>query len=292
MLAYQELANEIKEAQNIVVLTGAGISTASGIPDFRSSQGAFWLTNSDRIKMMSSDFRDRNPKKFWPAFKGIFDVKINNKFDPNYGHLFLKELEDMGKNVTIITQNVDGLHQDAGSSLVYEMHGTMKQAVCPKCNSKYDLKYCVENEVPQCNHTIEKENVCNSYIVVNPFKHNGTVKCKDCDTVHPVEKGQTFIRCKGKKHTSKKCEAYLKPDVVLFGDPIRHYDEAQKAVKQSDLMIVIGSSLQVFPVAGLPLDAEKLAIINKDKTGFDEMASYVIHEDIVTSLKEIKKNLV
>jgi len=293
MQVFKELAEEIKAADRIMVLTGAGLSVASGIPDFRTSQGAFWLKNQDRTKLMSASYRDSQPKKFWPAFKEIFDIKINNEFDPNYGHIFLKELEDMGKEVTIATQNVDGLHQKAGSSKVYEIHGSMNTATCTKCQAKYDKDYVIQNEIPQCNRLIEKENVCNNYLVVNQFNKNyGFIHCDNCDTKHTLTGEEESIRCKGKKKTKKQCTGYLKPDVVLFGDAIRDFDKAEDAAKKSDLMLVLGTSLQVYPIASLPLSSEgQLAIINLHPTDYDQMADFVIHNDLVSSLIEVKKYL-
>lgn len=289
---YKQIANEIKAAENIVVLTGAGISVASGIPDFRTSQGAFWLKDQDRTKLMSARYRDSNPKKFWPAFKEIFEIKINNEFQPNYGHLFLKELEDMGKNVTIATQNVDGLHTKAGSSTVYEIHGSISTATCSKCQTQYNLDYVIQNEIPKCSHLIQKENICNNYLVINrEHKDVGFIKCEECKTKYEVT-DQESIRCKGKKKTEKECTAYLKPDVVLFGDAIKDYDKAERAVKKSDLMLILGTSLQVFPFAGLALEGNgQDVIINLHPTEFDKMADYVVHNDLVSTLKGIREYL-
>lgn len=291
---YSELAREIQKAQKIVVLSGAGLSVASGIPDFRTSQGAFWLKNQDRVKLMSANYRDAYPFSFWPAFKEIFELKMNNTFDPNYGHIFIKELEDMGKEVTIATQNVDGLHQKAGSSIVHEIHGSMNSASCPRCKTQYDLQYIIDNDIPECNHVIHKENVCNNYLVIHQTDRIlGSITCDDykCGTKHKVDSDTQNIRCKGKKKSVYYCNDYLRPDVVLFGDLIKDFDKAEKAAKECDLMLVLGTSLQVYPVNGLPFLANKLAIINLHPTDIDEHADYVIHNDLVESLKEIKKFL-
>ncbi|ERI09845.1 NAD-dependent protein deacylase [Aneurinibacillus aneurinilyticus] len=143
------LAQAIQKADRIVVLTGAGISTESGIPDFRSTEG-IWTEDVSRMDMMSTSYLRRNPDRFWPAFKDIFRVKIEGEIKPNRGHYFLAALEETGKHITVVTQNVDGLHVAAGSGHVLEIHGTIKKAYCPSCVEQYDVSYVKEHEVPRC----------------------------------------------------------------------------------------------------------------------------------------------
>lgn len=241
-----DLSNAIKESNKIAVLTGAGISTDSGIPDFRSTSDSIWLKNASRIDLMSQRHLEGKPKEFWPAYKDIFKIKLSSEFKPNYGHIFLKELEDMGKEVKIFTQNVDGLHVDAGSSNVYEMHGTLKTAHCPKCKREYDIKYIMENDIPRCNRV---------------------------------------------KNAMENCNFILHPNVVLFGGMVQHFKEAEKYIESCDLMLVLGTSLQVSPVNMLPLLAvnnAKVAIINNDATDFDNMFEIVIHDSITKTLKTVK----
>lgn len=145
----QKLAEYIKKAKKIAVLTGAGISTESGIPDFRSQSGV-WTKGINREKIISRPYFDANPVHFWEAFKEIFQIKLMGDYKPNYGHVFLTELEQMGKHVTIVTQNVDGLHEDAASSNVIEVHGTIKKAICLKCQAEYEIDHIIANEVPYC----------------------------------------------------------------------------------------------------------------------------------------------
>jgi NAD-dependent deacetylase len=245
-----QLAQWIIEAKNIVVFSGAGMSTASGIPDFRSTNG-LWTNGENREHYISRGYYQSNPKDFWKKFKEIFQLKLMGDYLPNDAHLFFKELEDLGKNVTILTQNVDNLHNEAGSSQVIELHGTIKTATCPKCKTQYDLDYINSHDIPRCNRMNAKGNACG------------------------------FI---------------LKPDVVLFGDAVRGYKEAEQAIDSCTLFLVLGSSLEVYPVNNLPQYARyeentKLAIINREPTQKDNLFDLIIHDDIVKVLSEIKSML-
>ncbi|MNV11700.1 CCA-adding enzyme [compost metagenome] len=155
----KELSEFIKAAKKIVVFTGAGISTESGIPDFRSSTGV-WTYDRSRESLMSLSYFRGYPKKFWPAYKDIFKIKIFGEYKPNFGHQFVADLEKMGKKVVVVTQNVDGLHTEAGSTNVYEVHGTMKKAYCPKCGQEYDFEYIKEHDLPRCNRP-KGDSTCN-----------------------------------------------------------------------------------------------------------------------------------
>lgn len=146
----EQLADIIKKSKKIAVLSGAGISTESGIPDFKTVTEE-WNYEFPREVIMSVDYLNGYPKKFWPIYKDVFKTKVFEELLPNDGHKFFVELEDQEKEVTIITQNVDGLHVKAGSKNVYEVHGTLQTAHCPKCKTIYDLKYIRENEIPKCN---------------------------------------------------------------------------------------------------------------------------------------------
>lgn len=247
------LADLIKKSEKIAILTGAGISTDSGIPDFRSSENSIWTQNKSREQLMSQGYLEGHPKDFWPIYKDIFKIKLASQFKPNYGHLFLKKLEDMGKEVKVFTQNVDGLHSDAGSSSVYEMHGSIKKAHCPKCKREFSLSYIMEHDIPRCD------------------------------------------RLKNAK--GDKCNFILHPNVVLFGGMIHHYNEAEEYARQCDLMIVLGTSLNVSPVNLLPLvvgDARykgKVAIINRDATNFDDFFDVVIHDSITDTCKVLSRAL-
>ncbi|TWN32398.1 NAD-dependent protein deacetylase [Bacillus licheniformis] len=143
-------ADMIENAERITVLTGAGMSTESGIPDFRSA-GGIWTEDLSRMEAMSRDYYERYPKLFWPKFKELFQMKMTGTYRPNDGHLYLAELEKSGKDVRVFTQNIDGLHLKAGSRHVYELHGSIQTAACPKCGARYGLDHILQEEVPRCN---------------------------------------------------------------------------------------------------------------------------------------------
>lgn len=149
MNAFEQLAKAFDKASHITVLTGAGISTASGIPDFRS-RGGLYDGRLSVEAILSETYFHQKPKMFWTYFKEIFGFHALGQYEPNGGHLFLRELELEGKEVTIVTQNVDGLHRKAGSSRVLEAHGTIHTAYCPKCGAAYGLEHLLSEEVPRC----------------------------------------------------------------------------------------------------------------------------------------------
>jgi NAD-dependent deacetylase len=233
----QELARLIQDCGRIMVLTGAGMSTESGIPDFRSENGV-WQDES-LLEAMTDRFLHLYPEQFWPIFKSVFLKPEYVRAEPNMGHLALAALEELGKPVSIYTQNVDGLHQKAGSRRVYELHGSARWARCPACASVYGLEHVLREEVPRC--------------------HTFGMKGDECNHI-------------------------LHPDTVLFGQPVRHYEQALIEARECDLLLVIGSSLTVEPVASLPgwIDRKKtkLAIINLDETPYDDVADLVIHEKV------------
>ncbi|GKU76419.1 NAD-dependent protein deacylase [Paenibacillus sp. L3-i20] len=151
MDTYLEIASAINKAKKITVLTGAGISTASGIPDFRSRNGLY-DNHIDVESVLSERQFQRDPDLFWKYYKEIFKIKLTHQYEPNFGHSFLKELEEQGKEVTILTQNVDGLHRKAGSKDVFELHGTIEQAFCPHCHQQYSLDDVLREEIPRCHN--------------------------------------------------------------------------------------------------------------------------------------------
>lgn len=147
--ALEQLTEAIAEAKQITVLSGAGISTASGIPDFRSANGIY--AKLDNVEyLLSETYFHKQPKQFWLSFKDIFQLQHADDYKPNEAHHVLAELERLGKQVTIVTQNVDGLHRKAGSKHILEVHGTLDHAHCPKCGGRYPLAYVMEQPVPRC----------------------------------------------------------------------------------------------------------------------------------------------
>ena len=242
MSKIEELQKLIDDAQHIVVLTGAGISTASGIPDIRSVNGA--ANNKDLIKKYKYDYETivshtffmRHTDEFYRYYK---EQMIFKDAKPNVAHLYLADLEKR-KDVTIITQNIDGLHTVAGSKNVIEFHGSTQRNTCMDCGEKYSLEYVMsQNGVPLC----------------------------------------------------KRCGGIIKPDVVLFEEGIdtMAIHDSIRATERADLLLIIGSSLVVYPAAGIPnyFNGQSIAIINRDPTSLDPSAKVVIHDDI----KEVFKKL-
>jgi NAD-dependent deacetylase len=245
--AIAQLQQLIDQSNHITFFTGAGISTESGIPDFRSQNGLY-KQNMNFVDVVSRSFFERRPKEFWPLFKDIFRIKMLHDYKPNRGHAFIADLEKSGKHVSVITQNIDGLHQDAGSSNVYEIHGIIKSAHCLKCYASYDLSYLNEHDLP---------------------------------------------RCQGVTRSGKDCDMILKPDVVLFGDSIHHFEEAIDAALTSDLFIVMGSSLEVTPINQIPLYVSgqeniPMVMINRDMTRFDHLFDLVIHDSIGSTVSRLR----
>ena len=144
-----KLKQAIAEANSICVLSGAGMSTASGIPDFRSKNGIY--TKFDDVEyLLSESYYYRSPKQFWESFKAIFFMNDIHKYEANIGHKWLAELEKQGKHITVVTQNIDGLHRKAGSTHILEVHGTISSAHCPKCKTSYSLETILQHDVPRC----------------------------------------------------------------------------------------------------------------------------------------------
>jgi NAD-dependent deacetylase len=236
-LAIEQAARLVQKARRVVALTGAGISTPSGIPDFRSEESGLWKRYNPFEVASLSAFRYR-PENFFNWLREIV-LEIDAAY-PNPAHEALARLEETDNQITIITQNVDGLHQRAGSRHVLEIHGTLQTATCIRCYQKYATEG-----------------------ILRPFLLTGEI-----------------ARCEG-------CGGLLKPDIILFEEqlPYKTWMKAQEACKNSDLMIVIGSSLEVMPVAGLPMLALEhnnapLIIINKTTTYLDVRASHLFHDDV------------
>ncbi|WP_420806825.1 NAD-dependent protein deacylase [Bacillus nakamurai] len=236
----------INQAERIAVLTGAGMSTESGIPDFRSADG-IWTEDTSRMEAMSREYFERRPREFWPKFKQLFQMKMSGSYEPNAGHIYLAGLEKQGKQVDIFTQNIDGLHKKAGSTSVYELHGSIQTAVCPDCGSRYGISHLLKEDVPECT---------------------------------------------AKKADGKVCGTVLKTDVVLFGDLVQHFDTLYEKLDQADLLLVIGTSLEVAPARFVPEDASRIpglkqVIINLEPTYCDHLFDLVIHQKIGEFAKQI-----
>lgn len=229
-----KLQNAINEAHKIVFFTGAGMSTASGIPDFRSATGLY-KNNYRAEEILSHHFFIDNPEEFYEFYK---DKMIYRNAKPNDGHKFIAKLQE-SKQVSVVTQNIDGLHQLAGSETVYELHGSVLRNYCTNCNKFYDLDFIVNSKgVPIC----------------------------DCGHI-------------------------IKPDVVLYEESLdeQTITNAVNAIASCDLLVVCGTSLNVYPAAGFIryFRGKNLAIINKDATSYDDNCDIVIHDDIVKTFNKL-----
>ncbi len=224
------LRDMILESSNIVFFGGAGVSTESGIPDFRSVDGLY----NQKYKyppeeILSGSFFRRNPEEFYKFYR---DKLVVGEVKPNRAHLRLAELEKEGKLKAVVTQNIDGLHQAAGSKNVFELHGTIHRFYCVSCGK----------EMP--------ESVVNTYTDVP--------------------------RC--------TCGGVIRPDVVLYEEQLndRVLAESVRFISSADMLIVGGTSLNVYPAAGLInyYKGRKLVLINKQPTPYDSCANLVINEKI------------
>ncbi|HPF88374.1 MAG TPA: NAD-dependent protein deacylase [Candidatus Limiplasma sp.] len=232
--AADDLRQLIDHSKRIVFFGGAGMSTESGLPDFRSAHGLYNRAEGRSYEeMLSIGFFHSHPEEFWQFYR---DVMLYPDAKPNAGHYALARLEKQGKLKAVVTQNIDGLHQDAGSQTVYELHGTVLRNLCMKCGKVYDLDYILKQEGPP--------------------------------------------RC--------VCGGMLRPDIVFYGEQLDStvVDSAIRAISHCDLLIVGGTSLTVYPAAGLLnyRHGAKLALINKQETAYDHQADLVIHESIAAVL--------
>lgn len=239
----ENLKKIIDESDNIVFFGGAGVSTESNIPDFRSEQGLYNAqTNYGKSpeEMISHSFFMAHTEEFFDYYKNNL---IFTEAEPNKAHLALAKLETMGKLKAVVTQNIDGLHQKAGSKIVYELHGSVLRNYCMKCHKSYDIEYIMDKD--------------------------------NCEKMVPL--------C--------QCGGIVKPDVVLYEEAL---DEGQimgaiNAIAKADTLIVGGTSLVVYPAAGLIqyFKGKNLVLINKSKTQYDSKADLVINDAIGKVLGEV-----
>ena len=217
-----ELATLLRERQPCVVLTGAGISTESGIPDFRSASG-IWA-QYDPMEYATIEAFRRDPAKVWEFY--ALRLGVLAQAEPNAGHRALAQLERNGLVQAVVTQNIDGLHQRAGSREVIEVHGSIRTAECLECGGTTPL----DAPAPRC----------------------------------------------------PRCGAIMKPGVVMFGEllPAGEMERAVALAQEAGLLLVVGSTLEVYPVAGLPQETLSaggaLAIVNRGPTPYDRVADLKI----------------
>lgn len=228
----QRFAELLAASPKIAALTGAGISTESGIPDFRSSSGIYQTTPET---VFSIDFFNENPGEFYRIFGPFYAQTVAAA--PNAGHVALADLERLGKQVEIVTQNIDALHSAAGSSSVWQIHGTLRTSSCVACERTFE-----------------------------PSVFGATVAT-----------GQ-IPRC-------PECGGVLKPDITFYGEalPERALRRAQRAMWETRLLLVLGTSLQVYPAAGLPRECDSdvpFVVVNRTPTPLDRFAKLVFRESI------------
>jgi NAD-dependent deacetylase len=241
----EDFAKALKSCDTGCALTGAGISVGSGIPDFRSENGLWTIYDPGVYGSYQRFVQD--PSYFWEMHIDV--MHLIQKAAPNPAHSALAELEDSEYITGVITQNIDGLHQKAGSKTVYELHGANETCSCTICGKTYETQ-----KIADYLFSFEKE-----------------------ELVALMRKGKEIPTC--------ECGGWIKPDVVLFGEmmPLLPLKAAEKLAASSDIIIVVGSSLQVQPAAALPFvtkrNGGKILIINKEKTPVDAVATHVIHGD-------------
>lgn len=222
----QTLKNWVSDSDNIVFFGGAGVSTESGIPDFRSTDGLYHQKyDYPPETILSHTFFRQNTKEFYKFYR---DKMICSSAKPNITHIKLAELEKQGKLKAVITQNIDGLHQEAGSKTVYELHGSVLRNYCMKCHKFYDISAITESkDIPKC-----------------------------------------------------ECGGTIKPDVVLYEEGLDQevLSASVAAIRDADVLIVGGTSLAVYPAAGLLqyYKKGKLVLINKSATPMDSNADLLI----------------
>ena len=237
-----ELAGLLRESGSTVVLTGAGISVPSGIPDFRSPGTGIW-ENVDPFEVATIDAFHRDTKRFWDFYRPRFETLSDKR--PNPAHDAIAELERRGLVEAVVTQNIDRLHRRAGSERVIEVHGSIASSSCTTCGASWPLE--------------EVESL---------FGDDGVAECSGC-------------------------LGTVKPDVVLFGEllPEAAMNEARALAAGAELMICVGSSLEVYPVAGLPeltmRSGGKLAVITQGPTPYDGEADVRMHGDVVEELSAV-----
>ncbi|WP_231702764.1 SIR2 family NAD-dependent protein deacylase [Desulfocucumis palustris] len=237
-----QLALMLKTHRPAFALTGAGVSTESGIPDFRSPGTGLW-TKIDPAKAASLSALKRDPARF-------YDINLDRWLGcagakPNSAHQALALLEKEGYLVGVITQNIDGLHRQAGSKRVWEVHG-----------------------------------------------HLRTCRCMDCKESQPFGELVNKVRTGENPPLCPSCSGVLRPEVVLFEDAMsRDFYNATEVLKGSQLLLVVGSSLQVYPAAGLPGLARRVVIINREPTQWDEQADLVIHRSAGEVFQDLLKEM-
>lgn len=237
------LKEMIEESHTIAFFTGAGISTLSGIPDFRSKNGLY----SNRYhgkkpeKILHIKYFNKHPEEFYAFYR---EKLLIDNIDPNVIHLFISELQQLGKEVTVVTQNIDGLHEKAGSLKIHNLHGTIHRNYCVDCKKEYNIDYIKQTDgIPYC----------------------------------------------------KECGGIIRPAITFYGEFLdkETFKQARLDTKNADLLIVLGTSLVVYPASEIVshFRGKHLVIINKKRTKFNHQANLVIQEDFARVFNALLKEL-
>lgn len=253
----KEIAGYWSNAKHTVVFSGAGMSTDSGLPDFRSAQG-LWKMRPESLATMQA-LRTMPDEAYY-----FYQWRIEKLWDiqPNLGHELIAKLQAAGKVQSVLTQNVDGLHQRAGATAVTELHGTLSTVSCIKCKAVYDSR-----------QLLPKEPLPPSSFPEHGYRHGAECYCP-------------------------KCQGMLRPDVVLFGEqlPTVAWEQSIMESQRADFFVTLGSSLVVSPANYCPEAAvrngAKLLIVNNDPTHLDDIATWVIRKNISATLSKIYSAMV
>ena len=237
MDAIETLRRWVSESSRMVAFTGAGVSTESGVPDFRSVDGLYnQKFEYPPETIISHSFYQRNPEYFFRFYR---EKMMPLEVQPNITHFTLAKWEREGKLAAVVTQNIDGLHQKAGSKRVYELHGSILRNYCTRCGKFYPAEFV-----------------------------------KNCDCIP---------RC--------TCGGIVKPDVVLYEEGLNDetVEGALEAISQADMLLVAGTSLTVYPAAGFLryYRGNRLVLINRDPTPYDDQADLVIHDNLGKVLSQL-----
>jgi NAD-dependent deacetylase len=238
-MSIDRLKQIVQEANNIVFFGGAGVSTESNIPDFRSDTGLYKTKDNFKYspeEMLSHSFFISHTEDFYDFYK---NKMIYKNAKPNSAHLALAKLEGLGKIKAVVTQNIDGLHQSAGSKNILELHGSIHRNHCMNCNKFYDLDYIINSiGIPKCD-----------------------------------------------------CGGTIKPDVVLYEEALNNdvFETSIDYISKAEVLIIGGTSLSVYPAAGLirHFKGRHLILINKTSTSYDNYAEIVINASIAETLKKV-----
>lgn len=250
----EQLQKIIDESSSIVFFGGAGVSTESGIPDFRSTSGLYhqqWAYPPETI--LSHSFFETKTEEFYKFYR---EKMLFLDAEPNAAHKALAKLEEKGKLKAVVTQNIDGLHQKAGSKNVFELHGSVLRNYCRKCGAFYDAKFIKNYDGSQ------NDGSASNY-------------------------QRTVPRC-----TKDSCHGLIKPDVVLYEEGLDNnvIEGAVAAISSADCLIIGGTSLVVYPAAGLVryFHGKYLVLINKSSTSYDASADLAINEPIGEVFSKLK----